>query len=187
MRAFVGLPVPDPLRAALVAAQARLPLPRPVPEDDLHLTLAFLDDRPERQLEAFAEALGARRLEGCVLDPVGIAPFGTPPRLIAAEFRRDPPLEALERQCRSAAREAGIDLPRRRFRPHVTLARMRRSDPTCAPRLAAALAAPAALPAVAAERVVLWSSTLRPDGPRYDALADWPLPPLRDRPDTAEV
>ena len=187
MRAFVGLPVPEPLSSALVAAQARLPLPRPVPEDDLHLTLAFLDDRPEAQLEAFAEALDARRLEGCRLRPAGLGPFGDPPRLIAAEFRRDPPLEALERQCRAAAREAGIDLPRRRFRPHVTLARLRRADPLDPARLAAALAAPLALPEVAAERVTLWSSTLTPDGPRYEALADWPLPPLRDGADTAEV
>ena len=187
MRAFVGLPIPEPLSSALVGAQARLPVPRPVPEDDLHLTLAFLDDQPLLALQAFAEGLSARRLPSCAIRPTGIGPFGDPPRLIAAEVERDAALDALHDACRAAAREAGIDLPRRRFRPHVTLTRLRRSDPLDVSRLAVALSAPTALPEVAAERVVLWSSTLTPDGPRYEALEEWPLPPLPRGVPTAET
>ncbi len=51
MRAFVAVEVAGEVAAALVRVQARLRSGRPVAEENLHLTLAFLDDQPEERLE----------------------------------------------------------------------------------------------------------------------------------------
>ena len=173
MRAFVGIPVPEAWAGPLVRVQERLALGRPVPEDDLHLTLAFLDDRAPDALEALAEELSARPLHAAPLRPVGVLPFGEG-GTVALEVAADPALVALHDTVRLAARGAGIDLPRRRFRPHLTLARLRRD---ALERLPGALAAlgPVALPEARAGAVTLWASTLAPEGPVYEVLETWPL------------
>ena len=177
MRAFLGLPVPEAWLDPLLDMQERLPVGREVAEENLHLTLAFLDDQPERALEALHEGLAARRLGRCALRATGIGALGErKPRAVALEVARVPGLEALHAAALAAARGAGIDLARRRFRPHVTLARLGALGEAEAARLAAALARMPAPPAEAeAERMVLWRSTLRPEGATYDALAEYPL------------
>ena len=177
MRAFVGLPVPEVWIGPLVRAQGALPGGRAVDVDDLHVTLAFLDDQPEDRLAALHEALEGRALPGAILRPQGYAAFGDPPRLVALDLVAEPGLAALRDAVRRTARGAGIDLGRERFRPHVTLRRASRSAPFDMgrlPRAMAGLGAPDLAP-VAAGAAVLWSSTLTPDGPIYEPLASYPL------------
>jgi len=83
----------------------------------------------------------------------------------------------LRKKVRAAARGAGIDLPRERFRPHVTLARFSRSKPVDMGRLTAFLGAYGGFRAgpFAVDRFCLYRSTLTPEGPVYDVLADYPL------------
>ncbi|MBM2575218.1 RNA 2',3'-cyclic phosphodiesterase [Jannaschia sp. Os4] len=176
MRAFVGLPVPEPWVTPLMRAQARLPGGRPVDADDLHVTLAFLDDQPEHRLEALHDALEGRALPSATLTPAAYVPLGKRPNLVALDLAPDAGLAALRDLVRGCCRSAGIDLPRERFRPHVTLVRFPAARPPSG-RLPAALAglgAPGMAPAPAAQ-AVLWSSTLTPDGPIYDPLATYPL------------
>ena len=60
LRLFCALRLPDPVLAALVAWQARhLSAGRPVPPDNLHVTLAFLGHRPAEELPAVARELAA--------------------------------------------------------------------------------------------------------------------------------
>ena len=173
MRAFVGIPVPEPWAGPLVRVQERLALGRRVAEDDLHLTLAFLDERPEAALEALAEEISARPLRAAPLRPVGVAPFGDG-GTVALDVATDPALVALHDTVRLAARGAGIDLPRRRFRPHVTLARLGRGARDRLPGALSGLGH-VELPEVRAEAITLWSSTLTPDGPIYEPIETWPL------------
>lgn len=176
MRAFVGIPIPETWIPPLMRASGRLPGGRSVEADDLHVTLAFLDDQPEDRLEALHEALEIRPLPSARLRPLSFAPFGSRPSLVALDLAPDPDLGALRDAVRTAARVAGIDLPRERFRPHVTLRRFPKSHPP-SPRLSAALAGlgvPDMEPAPAA-LVTLWSSTLGPGGPLYEPLASYPL------------
>ena len=177
MRAFVGIPVPEPWIAPLVRAQSALPGGRAVDADDLHVTLAFLDDQPEERLEGLHEGLEGRPLPGATLRPAAFAPFGDGPRLVALDLAPDPGLAGLRDAVRAAARSAGIELARERFRPHVTLKRASRSarfDMARLPDRLAALSSPQ-MPPMPASTVVLWSSTLTPDGPIYEALATYPL------------
>ena len=177
MRAFVGLPLPEPWIAPLVRAQGAVPGGRKPDADDLHVTLAFLDDQPESRLEALHEALELRALPAAPLRPAEIATLGNPPRAITLDLAPDPALAALRDGVRAAARAAGIDLPRDRFRPHVTLTRYggrAKPDMTRLPRALSGIGGPDLAPETA-RLAVLWSSTLTPDGPIYETLATYPI------------
>ncbi len=56
LRIFFGLELPEAQRAALALRQAMLPLPRRVDPADFHLTLAFLGERRDDEIEAAHEA-----------------------------------------------------------------------------------------------------------------------------------
>lgn len=179
MRAFVGLPVPEAWIAPLVRAQGRVRGGRRVPVEDLHVTLAFLGEQPEARLEALAEALSGRALRAADLRAVGYGAFGAgTPRLLALDLAATDGLVALRDAVRGAAREALIELPRERFRPHVTLVRFPagggRPGGAALGGVMAELGAPG-LPPARAGALTLWCSTLTPDGPIYDPLEAWPL------------
>ena len=126
IRAFAALALPEPVRFDLMLLQQGLPVPRPVPPENLHLTLVFLGELPERRLEdvdlafrAVARAglrAGARRRRPLRRRPkprvvyVGVA---------ANPALAPPPGQGRDRGARRRRRAAG-----RRFVPHVTLARL---------------------------------------------------------------
>ncbi|GIT92819.1 RNA 2',3'-cyclic phosphodiesterase [Jannaschia pagri] len=180
MRAFVGLPVPEAWVDPLMRVQSRLPGGRAVDADDLHITLAFLDDQPPQRLEALHDLLDARALGGVPLRPLAFAPLGQGrPRAVVLDLATDPPLATLREGVRQDVRRAGIDLPRERFRPHVTLLRYGGTARADTERLAGTLLRVGApdLPPAEAHRLTLWSSLLTPQGPIYEPLAEYPLVP----------
>jgi 2'-5' RNA ligase len=174
IRAFLALPLPPDLADALVPVQAALRLPRPVPAQDFHVTLCFLGELREDVLEEVDSALRALVLPAPVLTVTGLGAFGTPPEGVHAALAADPVLERVQAKCAQAVRGAGVTLDRRRFTPHVTLGRGPVLD---AVGLAQAMGRVGALrlPAVRATAMALMRSRLRPEGPLYDTLADYPL------------
>ncbi len=180
MRAFVGLPLPDKIISALERVQAELSIGgRAVAPENLHLTLAFLDEQPEMVLAALHDELALiTGSQPCIriagLDALG----GAKARLVFAAVAPDPALVSLRKRVRIAARAVGVDLQRERFRPHVTLARFRqRQVPGESEKLAAFLAREGAfsLPEFMVADFALYRSTLTPEGPIYDTLASYPL------------
>lgn len=178
-RAFVALTLPEAVRDALEEVQAGLRHARHVPGENMHVTLAFLDEQPGHRLEALHEALSERALPAPALRITGIDTFGgRRPRLIFAALEKTAPLRELRAAVHRAVRRACIELPRERFRPHVSLARLPRHLPeTALPELAAHLDAVAGfrLPVFLPEHLGLFASQLTPDGPIYRELAAYPL------------
>ncbi|WP_424987931.1 RNA 2',3'-cyclic phosphodiesterase [Microbulbifer sp. S227A] len=177
MRSFVALAVPDPLRDALISVQALLPLGRPVARENLHLTLAFLDDQPEERLRDLHGELQALQVAEFETNLAGLGCFGgDKPRLIFADVVDNPALDALHRKVLGAARRAGITIARRRFHPHVTLARLR-PGAGGADRIAAAIAGlgDVQFPMMTVRSMSLFHSDLRPAGPIYHELARYDL------------
>jgi 2'-5' RNA ligase len=180
MRAFLALDLPDALRAALSAVQDRLPIDkaggRAVDEDQMHLTLAFLDDQPEPVLADLHAELDRMRLPRITLAPSGLGTFGGDRvTSVWAGMAPDPALSALQAKVAQAARRAGVALPRRRFVPHVTLARFgARGAAPPMPAMLADLSGWSA-PPVAVDRLALMRSHPGKGGSVYEVLADYPL------------
>lgn len=125
IRAFVGISLPERAMAALHAQQAGLPVGRPVPPENFHITLAFLGENPTPVVEDVHYALDRIDGTGFHLTLEGIGLFGGErPRSVHASVRPEPALSQLRARVLDAVRGAGIALPRERFHPHVTLARL---------------------------------------------------------------
>lgn len=180
IRAFVGIMVPDPLAGTLTIAQAGLDVGNPVPTENFHVTLAFLGEHPTPVLEDVAGALSVIAAPRFDIAVHGLGTFGTAPRLLFAEVVPSRPLSDLRKRVRRAAAEGGIQLPRERFHPHVTLARLGRGvfgDE--ADRLRAHIARRNGMVTgdFQATAFTLFESHLGRSGPIYTPLADYPLSP----------
>lgn len=177
IRAFLALPLPDPLLHSLTVAQHRLRLDAPVPPENFHVTLAFLGDQREPVLEELHAILETRALPMPTLRLDGLGVFGgAKPRNIHAAIAPDPALTALHGKVAAAARDAGIKLEGRKYVPHVTLARFAPGTGP-APALAAAIQSVGAVTSQphAVDTMRLYRSTLRRGGAVYDPLAEYPL------------
>jgi 2'-5' RNA ligase len=140
--------------------------------ESLHLTLCFLGSRPVDEIEALAAALAACAEQPCELS-VG-APLWLPtrrPHALAVEVHDHEGELALVRQRLSEVLSgASAWRPeRRRFRPHITLARVRRGAGDRSGHERALPATPRL--SFTAEAIVMYRSWLAPEGASYEELA----------------
>jgi 2'-5' RNA ligase len=152
--------------------------------DALHLTLCFLGSRPVGEIEAIGEAVATACTEAPPLGELAVgAPLWLPPRrphALAVELHDDADgaLEELHGAVAAALADfhtldgtprpggQGASPRGRRFRPHVTVARLRAGD---APRERSLPATPplSFLP----QSATLFRSWLAPTGAVYEGLA----------------
>lgn len=180
MRLFVALDLPTGVREGIAGwgeRELRDPALRPVVAENLHVTLAFLGHRDEAEVEPISAAVTA------AASAVGEAPWmelGEPearpgrgrPRVFALPVRSEG-AEELQAGLVGQLKEADLyEDEKRRFWPHVTVARVRSEGR----RPMAVSKRPGALPKGLLEpffgvRVALYRSELQPRGARYVPLA----------------
>lgn len=179
MRSFVAIPMPEAISAALAPVQAALPFGRLVEAENLHLTLTFLGDQPEPMLEEVHFALETIRHPAFDLTLSGLDTLGADsPQTLNIGVQHAPGLTELQHRIKSRLHGLGLQGERRRFHPHVTLARfpkvVSRDE---IGRLGRFLAGRAdhRLPAFRATEFCLFESILTSDGAHYEVLASYPL------------
>ncbi len=166
MRLFLALVPPPSLRRRLgvlaEAAQARCG-GRCMPDDSLHLTLAFLGEQPEGRATAIADWLTRFTLlpGRWRLDRWGR--FRRPGIVWIGGAEPDPALGALQRQLWDGLERLGVAGRPERFVPHVTL--LRRAIRPPGPEL------PTASLTWDYTRLELIRSTITPEGSHYRCLA----------------
>ena len=147
--------------------------------DLLHTTLKFLGDTDEGRVPEIVEAM-ARAAHG--VSPVVVTLRGTGvfpnPRRISVVWVGIDGADPLARIAANLERECeglGFRPERRRWEPHVTVARVR--GPRNLDRVRAAVDAFAseAFGRATVDRVRLKRSVLKPEGPEYSTVAEVPL------------
>jgi 2'-5' RNA ligase len=126
MRLFVALDLPWSLRERLAAMAGGLPGARWVPPENYHLTLRFIGETPAHRAEEIDHALAALRGRGFSLQLAGMHTFQKAGRATAlwVGVERNPQLDHLQGKIETALKRIGLEPERRRFTPHVTLARL---------------------------------------------------------------
>lgn len=185
MRLFVAIVPPPPVQKALAGQvdplRAAWPALRWASADAWHLTLAFLGEVPdparpglEHRLERAAGRHGALDM---AVQGAGTFPGAARARVLWAGIQADQvALRKLAGSVAAGARRAGAPPPDegRRYRPHITLARLR--EPADVRLLADGLAGLAGPPWTATEIQLIRSEPGDPGhGPVYTPLAAWPL------------
>ena len=192
-RLFVALDLPAEVLAGLARWQQRQlgdPALRPMPAEQLHITLAFLAYHPVKAVERIAEivtGIEPRPVEMRFEREASPVPKGRP-RLYALNAK-SPAAIALQAELSDALEKARLYKPEERpFWPHLTVARVRseRLAPKQGERKGRGRprrvgSPPGPLPASLTERtfavrVRLYRSNLKPTGAEYEALAGLDLP-----------
>jgi len=176
IRLFAAVEVPPEIAQGLARRQQGLPGARWRPAEALHVTLRFFGEVREETAAELDEALSTIRAEPFEMSLMGAGAFGEggDVRAVWTGVEPNEALNQLAFRCERAARHIGLTADARPYRPHVTLAYLRRPDPD---RVAAWIANHNLLhsPPFQVGWFGLYSSWLSKDGSRYELERDYPL------------
>lgn len=184
MRAFLAIEVPDALKQGLSDLRDRLRKSGAraswVATENMHLTLRFLGDITENDIER----LGVPVEEACAAcAPLALSIIGAgafpglrrPSVLWAGVQEASGALTELQARLETAAQSIGLSSEKKRFHPHITLARIK--EPRQTGNLPVLLEAEAQFAGgdFCAAYVTLFSSELTRQGAIYRRLREFPL------------
>ncbi|MFF2146785.1 RNA 2',3'-cyclic phosphodiesterase [Kitasatospora sp. NPDC058190] len=179
LRVFVALAPPDDAKAelarALQPAYAMYPRLRWNRIEDWHITLAFLGELPSTAVPLLRSVLAGRAASHPALR-LGLRGGGHfDERLLWSGIDGDlEGLHLLAADVRELVRSCGIEFSDRPLRPHLTLARSRRDDPTSVPQAVAGLIGFVGRPWLAERLHLVGSNIGRGPGPiRYRDIESW--------------
>lgn len=168
IRLFAAIHIPDEIGEPLLARQTGIPGANWRDLDAFHITLRFFGDIPENQADDVDAELSTVTSPPFTLELAGAGSFGEGEHIHAvwAGVAENPLLSQLHGRCEAAARRAGLKPETRAYRPHVTLAYLRRPEP---PKVAAWIQANNLLhsPPLAIDRFGLYSSHQTREGSVY--------------------
>ena len=137
MRLFGGLELPWEARRRLAVLGGggmsgwKIPGARWVPMQNYHLTLRVIGEVPAYRAEEVDDALAALRAKRFALELAGVGIFAKGGRATTlwVGVARNPALDHLAGKVATALQRAELAPERRRFAPHVTLARLDNAAP----------------------------------------------------------
>lgn len=124
-RLFIALPVPEEIADELVTLQSGVPDARWVPMENFHVTLCFAGEVQGAVMKDLEEELSDIAGPRFPLAVAGVEQFSTgkQPKALVALVAKNDRLDWLQQKVATVARNCGVEIDRRKFRPHVTLAR----------------------------------------------------------------
>ena len=175
-RVFFGIPVGQKtqkqINDLLSPVKKSLQAVRWVPEQNRHLTLAFLGNRPAKVVENLVASMDEAYQDeaGFMTGPANLARFpNSRGNIIALVFKADEHLSHLYRVTQEYLVANGFDFNRTQFRPHITLGRFKRHS-----RVATDIKQQTNI-CMQVGKVTFYQSTLTPTGSVYLALNETKL------------
>ncbi len=175
VRIFIAIDLPPAVRErirecqkAFSETEAKLTLVR---ADSAHITLKFIGEVDPDRLEPIIAALCTIRFEPFAYEVCGIGANNLrSPRVIWCNVKDGGGCGDLHHRIEEVLTPFGIPKESRSYTPHVTLARVKRPHPSLLPVLKQR--AGEYLGNGEAQSIRLKKSTLLPEGPRYEDLAE---------------
>lgn len=175
-RLFTGLEIPAEIGLQLATYRGGLPGARWIDPENYHITLRFIGDIEGGTAHDVYSVLGDGRARGPVTVTLeGLDSFGGgKPRAVFARAAPTNHLADLQAEQERLIRRVGLPPERRKFVPHVTLARLRDASPI---DVAGYIATRGHFPKLSftARRFVLFSSRDSVGGGPYVVEAAYPL------------
>ncbi|MGL4636247.1 MAG: RNA 2',3'-cyclic phosphodiesterase [Beijerinckiaceae bacterium] len=174
-RLFAGLEIPSSIAQRLALMRGGLPGARWVEPSDYHITLRFIGDISDRQANDIDDLLSDVARNPLTITLTGLDSFGgDKPHSVFATVEPTRALIELQYEIERIVRGCGHDPDKRRFQPHVTLARLRN---TSSLDVADYLSMRGYFPAqrFVSERFVLYSSRASTGGGPYVVETTYPL------------
>ncbi len=176
IRLFVGIELPGELRRRMALIQTGVERARWVAEQNIHLTLRFIGEVPGDVAGDAADALATVHAPPFALTVDGAGHFESRRRVRALWLgvERSNALMTLRERIEAALVRAGLEPERRKYKPHITIARLDNASPGLARHWLSANTLFRAVP-FTVERFTLFSSHLSRDKAIYTAEAEFPL------------
>lgn len=184
IRTFIAVEIPDTVRKKLVrdidALREHAPLVKWAKPENLHLTLRFLGDVKENDLDelfdAVSDAVAESEPFALEIRGIGAFPNWRHPRVVWAGCAEgDREASRLAGLVESACVDLGYERERRPFRAHLTLGRVKEPSHALGLYDAAKMLEDKPFGYVDVDEVVVFMSSLRRTGPVYAPMARIPL------------
>ncbi|MBV9497096.1 MAG: RNA 2',3'-cyclic phosphodiesterase [Acidobacteria bacterium] len=178
MRLFLAATFPEsvlrPLNARLAAVKSRLPAASWVKPETQHLTFAFLGEQKEELIDKLS-SLVESELEGvkafeAKLHGAGFFPNPRHARVGWVGVTPEERFHDIAAAVRAAVKEAGVELDRADFRPHLTMMRLRDPWPPASIELFQKTLREFDSAPFPIDAVTLFSSRLNPSGAVHTAV-----------------
>ena len=176
MRLFVAVPLPPVVRDRLAMLRFGFPGARWSAPGNMHVTLRFIGEVDRAAAEDVAGALHeiAAPAFALAFNEIGHFTRGREVHTLWAGIQRCDALQYLHDKVESAVIRLGHEPEPRKFKPHVTLARLK-STPVS--RIGAWLESHGGFssPSFDVGHFTLFESFTKNEGPHYEALVEYPL------------
>lgn len=176
MRVFVGIALPSELQDRLSDLQSGVAGARWLDPGNLHMTLRFVGDVSEAEATELDAELSLIQDRAFELHLSGVGAFERKRRVhsLWAGVEKSEALVHLQAKVEQTVVRAGFEPEGRKYKPHITVARLKRGAARDAGTYMESHNAFAAGP-VRVHAFTLFQSHLNRDGARYEALAEYPL------------
>jgi 2'-5' RNA ligase len=180
IRLFVGLSVPEEVAVRLAALANGMIGARWVEPENMHVTLRFIGDVNQADAEDIHHELARLSAKPVSFEIAGLDTFGQGRKAHAlyACVPLSPELELLQTRTEAAVVRAGQQRETRKFKPHVTIARLKSPPADHLQMFIEANNLWRAGP-ISANHFILYESRMGNGGSAYFPLAEYPLSPER--------
>ncbi|MFC3050402.1 RNA 2',3'-cyclic phosphodiesterase [Kordiimonas pumila] len=127
-RLFVGIELSPLIQESLTLARGGVEGAYWQRDDQLHLTLAFIGEVSKRDMRDIGYELSRIHFDPFEMSLSGVGVFGKPgqPKALWAGVDNEAPFKHLHEKVLTAVERVVVETDRRRYKPHVTLARFPR-------------------------------------------------------------